>query len=75
MFIMTSFSNVRRWNNYFNYIIRNYFTLSISDSETDDPHGMKTPTLLRQLKVILDEYPDDAQIIRVIYHVPLLTIM
>jgi len=38
---------------------------SDSDPDMDEPFEMKRPTLLRQLQVILDEYPDDAQILRV----------
>ena len=35
-----------------------------SDSEEDD-FGIIRPSLLRQLKAILDQYPDDGQILKV----------
>lgn len=36
-----------------------------SDSEVEEYSGMEQPPLLRQLKGILAEYPDDGQIIKV----------
>ena len=39
------------------------------DSDDEKCISMKRPTLLRQLQTILNEYPDDAQILRVSYYV------
>ena len=36
-----------------------------TDSEVEEYSGMEQPPLIRQLKTILAEYPDDGQIIKV----------
>ena len=39
-----------------------------SDSEVEEYSGMEQPPLIKQLKTILAEYPDDGQIIKVKIH-------
>ena len=36
-----------------------------TDSEVEEYSGMEQPPLIKQLKTILAEYPDDGQIIKV----------
>jgi len=45
--------------------VSSYLKHVISDGTDDFNEGFILPTLIRQLKSILDQYPDDGQILKV----------